>query len=525
MLIDPDGYVYIGNIISGDQLSFITDEASGQRVLKLTDLRPGYRYKIILSSSISGLTKDLELVAVTSCSCSENTVDDTGRPENFSIYQHLGHVMFRFTDSSYCEDAFSFTRSDKVEEFLLDFAEVADSFVSDFYFSGAEECFTTIDPGKEASDDLSFSNLVVGKKYYYCVRAIGSSHYMDAPFALSTERRLITSSLSACDAHTIEWEASMHGQVTTAKNAGYLPIENVTVRWELLDKDDHTRVLRCDGCSGEVTSDDGGFFQIHIQALDISLDNESSTPVKLYFEKISQGAIYHDFLCNDGETQCPVQGFVTFLNHLTFDAPIHIIDDTSIPFQGKITIADTNGCALSNVEVCAMYNDTSGTEEELVCVESDVEGIFNLPVVIGSTVNRLDFSYKNHVFQPRSTDKDFGAGIVISAEGAPYNDYDFEDVTKAKLHVEVAGGLCNKQLGTSLIKISVAGCDWDPQPITQSGWMKEHWNIPAHVMNVEIQDIRDSSSGSRILPVFMKFQGMNKITYTTDFHIQIIPGF
>lgn len=501
---DPDGFVDISRIISAEQFQFNRDDLE----LKFDQLRPGYRYRIIfLSDNFAELSKDLKLVAVTSCSCQENTIDDTGRPENFSIHQSLGHVTFTFTDGSYCEDAFSFTRVDKVEEFLSDFSDRADSFTSDFYFSAAEECFTTIEPGIEASDDLSLSNLIVGERYSYCVRAIGSSHYMDAPFALSNERRVITSSLSACDSHTIAWESSIHGQITTAKNAGYLPIEDATIRWELLDKDDHTRVLDCDGCSGEAFTDDGGLFKVQIQALDDSLDNDSAIPVRLHFEKTSQGTIFHEFLCNDGEIPCPSEGFVIFLNHLTFDAPLHIIDDTSIPFSGKVTIADTNGCTLSNVEVCAMYNDTSGVEEELVCVESDSDGLYSLPVVIGATINRLDFAYKKHDFEAKSTDKDFGSGIVISAEDAPYNDYDFEDVTKTKLRVEVAGGICNKQLGTSYVQIRVAGCEWDPEPITQSGWLREHENIPAHIMSVEVKDIRDSPTGPRILPVFMEFQG------------------
>ena len=122
--------------------------------VKLTQLRPGYRYTISFPS-LPGLDRELALVAVTSCTCDDALVDNTGRPQNFTIIQDLGHVVFNFNDNSYCEEAFSFTRVSKVEEFLLDFAENAVSFVNDFYFSSSEACYSSINPGRQASDDLS----------------------------------------------------------------------------------------------------------------------------------------------------------------------------------------------------------------------------------------------------------------------------------------------------------------------------------------------------------------------------------
>ena len=90
-----------------------------------------------------------------------------------------------------------------MDEFLSDFAEDAASFTSDFFFSGSEECGMTIDPNEQATDDLSLSNLEVGKTFSYCVRAVKQGHYMDAPYSNSKERRLLTSSQAACEAHTI----------------------------------------------------------------------------------------------------------------------------------------------------------------------------------------------------------------------------------------------------------------------------------------------------------------------------------
>jgi len=503
--VDPDGDVDVTALLADNQFEFKT--GGNTNTVVISQLRPGYRY-IILFPSLRGLTKALKLVAVTSCSCDDSKIDDTGRPQDFTIIQDHGHVTFSFRDNSYCEQAFSFTRVDKVEEFLLDFAESAGSFVSDFYFSAAEECYTMISPEREASDNLSLSKLLVGKKYSYCVRAIGEPHYMDAPFSLSTERRLLTSSLSSCDAHYIHWEASIHGKVTTLLNTGGLPIEDTTIRWELLDKNDHSRVLVCDGCSGLAVSDGGGLFSIHIKALEPSLDNVSGIPVRLFFKKESPGDIEHEFLCDNGEVHCPESGYIIYLNHLTFEVPLHVYDDTSIPFSGKITIADTNGCPLSDVTVCAMYNEPlSGIAEEINCVKTDIRGIYMLPIVLGSRVDFLDFAYYEHVFEQVSSEKDFTGGILITAENAPYVDYDFQDVTKAKLRVEVAGGKCNKQLGKSSVLISVAGCEWEPEPFSQSGWRKEHWNLPAHILHVEVVDIVDISTDQRIFPIWMEFQG------------------
>jgi hypothetical protein len=492
-------------MLADNQFAFNTGETTNTVVI--SKLRPGYRYTILFPS-LRGVTKALRLVAVTSCSCDDSKIDDTGRPHDFTISQDHGHVTFTFRDNSYCEQAFSFTRVDKVEEFLLDFAESAGSFVSDFYFSAAEDCNTIISPEREASDNLSVSKLFVGKKYSYCVRAVGEPHYMDAPFSLSTERRLLTSSLSSCDAHYIHWEASIHGKVTTLLNTGGLPIEDTIIRWELLDKDNHSRVLVCDNCSGLAISDDGGLFRIHIKALESSLDNISGIPVRLFFEKKSPGDIEHVFLCDDGEILCPESGYIIYLNHLTFEAPLHVFDDTSIPFSGKVTIADTNGCPLSDVTVCAMYNDPlSGIAEEINCVETDVDGIYKIPIVLGSRVDYLNFAYYEHVFEQVSADKNFTGGILITTEDAPYVDYDFQDVTKGKLRVEVAGGKCNVQLGKSSVSISVAGCDWEPEPFTQSGWTKDYWDLPAQILHVEVVDIIDRSSNQTILPIWMEFQG------------------
>ena len=445
--LDPDNEVEID--LEKEQKLTILSPSSDRTVVAFDKLRPGYNYKVTVvdyteevSTAPFFVTKTLHLSAVTSCSCENVSFDKTGRPKNFVIVQVQGHVMFEFDDNSYCEEAYSFTRVDVVDEFLRDFAEGASSFTSDFEFSASEECGTTISPGTQASDDLSLSNLIVGNKYSYCVRAVKQGHYMDAPYERSGERRLLTSSESTCDAHVIRWEASIHGRITTEPNAGSLPIEEVLVSWELLSED-KSRRLECDGCSGSNYTTEGGGFNIPFNVDHPSLKgkNDDEIPVRIFFSKTSID-IEHVFLCNEGIDICdPVEGHIAYLSHLQFKDPLHVYDDTSVPLSGKVFIADTSyagadGCAIANAEVCLFHNTTGGTEAELVCVNTEPDGSYLAPVIIGSTVNFMRIVYHGHTFELSAKNPLNGvAGVMITADGQ-YTDYDYQDVSKAKLLVE-----------------------------------------------------------------------------------------
>lgn len=347
--------------------------------------------------------------------------------------------------------AFSFHRTDKVEEFLSDFSEDAVNFAADYYFSGEEACGTKISPSQQAGDDLSISELEVGKTYSYCVRAV-AEHYMDAPFALTTEDRLLTSSLSTCDAHKILFEAKINGLVTTEPNAGSLPIEDVLIEWELLGAD-NTTVLSCNGCSGEERTSEGGSFHIKIKADDEFLYNKNDNEIALRY-KLSKSTfttddngepkeIQHVFLCNEGQEECNSEGGdVTYISHLNFVKSLHIYDDTSVPFSGRIIHDGTrsfdapDGCPIVEAEVCLMHNSTTGVEEELVCVESDRNGEYVAPVVIGSLVQGVKVSYNQHDFEKDSNnDFNYDKGIRIEADKL-YIGHDFADVTKARLFIE-----------------------------------------------------------------------------------------
>ena len=141
---------------SGGNFKF---EKTPTRKLKIEKLRAGHRYDIIIDETKDDeppdfSAPDFSVVGVASCSCDTLSPDNTGRPNQFSIRQDGGHVMFQFQDNSYCEEAFSFTRVAGVGEYQRDFQEDAVSFVNDFYFSSETACNAQIDPGRKASDDL-----------------------------------------------------------------------------------------------------------------------------------------------------------------------------------------------------------------------------------------------------------------------------------------------------------------------------------------------------------------------------------
>merc|ERR1712183_855639 len=93
---------------------------------------------------------------------------------------------------------------------------------------------------------------------------------------------------------------------------------------------------------------------------------------------------------------------------------------------------------------------------------------------------------------------------VIEAEKY-YHGMDFVDTQKARLMVDVVGGLCNKNLGTSVVQVKIVGCDWNSDPMTQTGTRGIYNNVPAHLVDVQVVDITDPTTDKRhehVLTVF-----------------------
>ena len=418
-------------------------DGSNAKEISLIRLKEGVQYSVNITTNEATVSFPI----VPSCSCDPSTnPDQTGRPKGLLIQQDQGHIMFEFTDNSRCETSFSFTRFTGHAEFR-DVNKLSESFTSDFLFLSSKECGGVVTPLLAAHDDLQISKLYVGRPYSYCVRAVRDGHYMeraidDSKISFSGS---VSSSHAICRDYTITWEASIDGLITTEPNAGSLPIKTVTVTWDLLSADGN-QVLDCNGCSGTTTTDDGGAFNINFNVHHTALKdkNLADIPVQIKFNKITSsrnGDIQHIFLCNGGQDVCKEDGDMVYLKHLHFDTPLHIYDDTSLPFTGYLTVYNTqytgsDGCAIADAQICLQHYTVGGNLENLVCVESQYDGLFEAPVVIGSVVNNVKITYSSHDFEKTLKNNwDYSAGVVISDAGF-YSGNDFMDVTRAKMNVE-----------------------------------------------------------------------------------------
>jgi hypothetical protein len=276
----------------------------------------------------------------------------------------------------------------------------------------------------------------------------------------------LVSSLETCEPHQVRWEASVAGKVVLAPSGGSLPVENVIVSWKFFDADGE--VVLEDSSS----TDDGGNFYIVINEL-LDFTNAMQYPIQLSFLKITESgeaSIKHRLLCDQETVDCSQnEGTATlYLKHLDFDVPFVAIDDTSVPFSGKVVVGGTvakdigldDGCPIQGAEVCLKNRKAKGVEVETVCVTTDSFGEYSMPAVIGTTVSPV-VRYMNHTFEPVNPDlgNKYEDGIYISPDFV-YKKNDLKDVTTVDMFVDVFGGLCEKLLGVTTLLFNVLGCDW-----------------------------------------------------------------
>ena len=214
---------------------------------------PGTHYRFEFHSPESGLLGVVEGWSTCECRGDSDAVMD------FETTQQSGYVTFSFRDNSRCEEGFALSRSASADDDAVAFAPI-------YYYSPQEECSEMVDPRRGALvDDLAVSNLVVGKEYDYCARAVGSG-----------KSGVRYSSDEACKKHKIAWEASIDGVVTLDSSAGSLPVENVTVDWTLVAED--TTNIR----SGTITSNKSGRFKIAFHEDHASLNNNGEVEVSSF---------------------------------------------------------------------------------------------------------------------------------------------------------------------------------------------------------------------------------------------------
>jgi hypothetical protein len=185
-----------------------------------------------------------------------------------------------------------------------------------------------------------------------------------------------------------------------------------------------------------------------------------------------------------------------------FDTPVHVYDDTSVPFRGRIFVEGTedpdknyDGCPILGAEVCLVDKHARVGDTQGICVFTDYKGEFEAPAVIGSKVS-LKVNFHNHAFIPTFDNSwDYDNGIKVDINNR-YERHDFMDMTKAQLIVEVAGGLCNHALGTSIVEVKVSGCaDWS-ETYPQDGF-KAAIRVPAQVLDVRVVDVLEVISRTK----------------------------
>jgi hypothetical protein len=196
------------------------------------------------------------------------------------------------------------------------------------------------------------------------------------------------------------------------------------------------------------------------------LNNKDEFPVEFRFAKRT-GTVNHRFLCNEGTRDCTATlvnvtvGNITseigsgnasstttlYIRHLDFDSPMKVIDDTTVPFQGKVTVYGTESspssglfCPLLNAKVCLKDHNARNTYTTLssTCTTTDPNGFYSLPAVIGTKVSPY-VDYNNHTFRAINSIHEiaFVEGIEIRGS-VVYNGYNLEDITIANITLDVS---------------------------------------------------------------------------------------
>ena len=123
----------------------------------------------------------------------QSGIDKSGPPRNLAVKQQNGHVFLVFEDNSKCEQAYALERID---------GGVTESFAPNFYFFSENACDDVVQPGRGYTDDLSLSELTVGKSYQYCATAVAEHYMADASGLYSP---FLKGGTQVCKSHIIEW--------------------------------------------------------------------------------------------------------------------------------------------------------------------------------------------------------------------------------------------------------------------------------------------------------------------------------
>jgi hypothetical protein len=70
----------------------------------------------------------------------------------------------------------------------------------------------------------------------------------------------------------------------------------------------------------------------------------------------------------------------------------------------------------------------------------------------------------------------------------------------------VAGGDCDHKLGRSTATVNIMGCDWKKDDLVQESYKQEFGNLPAAILEVQITEIIDTMTDTRLNAIYAAFQ-------------------
>ncbi|EGD80412.1 hypothetical protein PTSG_11057 [Salpingoeca rosetta] len=325
-------------------------------------------------------------------------------------------------------------------------------------------------------------------------------------------------STRTCADLQIEWETFVRGRILVDSGSIDLAVEDVRVDISIGTKYSTTRF-----------TDEDGYFEVLVSSPDLYDIRQTMT---LSFSKTS-GEVGHTFSC--GGMACTEMTLQ--VEHLRFDYEVEVRDTTSVPFSGRVTIQGTehqgypDGCPLRDVEVC-LYDRIDGGKE-LVCATTDSQGYYTAAAVIGSSVYVIvSYGNSSHSFQrleytsgaPNApsgfyigTDTSSGLDTRIPyydvLDGKEWKDVDFQDTTVDTVVVDVAGGLCNRTLGRSVLEFRYDNCPtWVHTEQTSS--RTSTWTLPAQIITVRLaRVVRSGEVREEITRYFSSTLGTSRSQY------------
>ncbi|EDQ86327.1 uncharacterized protein MONBRDRAFT_11172 [Monosiga brevicollis MX1] len=493
---------YAWDTAAGYPKEYDADQTGGsydaQTRITLNYLIPGTYYYIKVEGRQNGGYPDsFEYPqAQTACACGASEV--TGAPADVTTRQHRGRVFFAFSDMSYCEDGFLLYRD-------------GSSFTSGYDVKASQACERRYAPETIYDDVATSSELQVGHTYQYCISA-----YSKTSFVWAEDSGLTGSYESAqtCISHQVLWEAELTGRVQLTDAAGNLAVADTNIEW--FYERNGVFVL-----GGNLTTDADGRFAVYVKTDLLGTEQEM---LVLRPSKTS-GTVQHRYTCNG--LPCTEQRIL--VKALTFDQETTFVDATTVPFEGSVFVKGTEhanyalGCPLRNARVC-LYNHHAHTA--LGCARTSITGYYVVPVAAGLTVYPV-VEYNNHTFERVNTGRAPTGrydSVSLAGEALTYDYYAiksdevsqptiFIDTSAATMTMQMAGGRCNRTLGTTTVQITYATClaTWS-KDITFSTY--EHVvDLPQQEFFVELMGVQhDSEILGETVPAFFEEHGGKKLT-------------